>query len=218
MSDQPITEIQTPSLPWYKVWISTYFSPKEQTYRNLLQDPKANTNRAVIWVGASILIIGLVPLLLYWLSGSRFIHDDLVDSGITSQGEIAIVYMLLGVLGAAFIGAPIGMSIASSLIHWIATKMGGEGVAEKFGFLLGAIVAPAYLIDSAIEGIVGNNIIGLGLRFAFPFYQAFLLVIALKAAYNNLSTMKAVGVVALLALMSALIVGCLVGLLVLLRG
>jgi hypothetical protein len=211
------TEPQAVSQPWYKIWAKVYFFPKEQTYETLLQDSNAKTSRAIIWVGISILVIGIAPILLYWVSGGRFIHDDLVDAGITSQGEIALFYSLIGVFFAALIGAPIGMGIATSLIHWLATKMGGDGIVEKFGFLLGAIVAPAYLIDSAIEGITGNNFIGLGLRMALSIYQAFLLFTVLKANYK-LTKGKALGVILVLAVAFVIIVGCLLGSLVLLRG
>jgi hypothetical protein len=98
MSDQSPNETQVASLPWHKVWAYAYISPTEKTYRNLIQDPKANSNRASIWVGVSVLIVGVVPLLLYWTNGGRFIYDDIVDSGITSQGGIATIYMLLAIL------------------------------------------------------------------------------------------------------------------------
>ncbi|HKJ38468.1 MAG TPA: hypothetical protein VJ972_06815 [Anaerolineales bacterium] len=177
-------ETQAASLPWYKVWAYAYISPTEKTYRNLIQDPKANSNRASIWVGAS-------------------------------QGGIAIIYMLLAILFGALIGAPIMMFISASITHWLATKLGGEGTSDQIAFLLGAIIAPGYLIDSVVEGVLGNNRIGLGIRIAFFLYQGFLLLIAIKAVYT-LSLLKAIGVVLLIALLIALVLGCLVGFMALL--
>jgi hypothetical protein len=45
------------------------------------------------------------------------------------------------------------MFISASITNWLATKLGGEGTSDPIAFLLGAIIAPGYLIDSAV-GVV----------------------------------------------------------------
>lgn len=210
MSMEKVVDDQSAKLPWHQIWLKAYISPKTETYDSLIQgEPKDESTRATVWIGVSALITGLIPLVLYWVSNGNIIHDDLADSGVLLQGGTGILFFALSIILTAMIIAPLLLYISASILHGIAIKFGGEGLSEKLLFLIAAITAPAYLVDATVEGLFGDNIIGLGIRLILIFYQVILIFVALKSVYK-LPNRNAAGVVGIAGLLVTILAGCLI--------
>jgi hypothetical protein len=198
---------KSPKEPWYKIWFKVYFSPTSGSYQKIISAESASSSRATIWVVISTAINVAIPVLLYWISNRQIVHDDLADVLRISNDIGWTMYVVSGFLGVAL--STLFFVLAINIINWIAQKLGGSKNKEQLGFLVGAIWAPSNIIDSVIEGLT-PPLVGLVFRFILMLFEAFLLVISLRAA-NRLTWWRAIASVAILGLFILILFGAFTG-------
>ena len=177
--------------PWYMIWFRVYFSPSVKTYRSILQTKETNLSRATLWVMVSTGIRVVFPLFLYWTSNQQIVHGD-IRTAIRTPDEIGwIMYAISGFLAVGF--ASLIFPAVAYIVDWFAQRVGGIANADKLGFLMGAIWAPAGIVDTVSEGFL-PPLIGQVLRFVVVLIEALLMITSLRSA-NELSWGRATSLV-----------------------
>lgn len=197
------TDTLSEKTPWYKVWFKVYFSPHTETYKSLMQADGVSLSRAKIWIADSTTIGVLFPLVLYWLSGGRIIHDDLANALRTAGGIGWVLWIMSGFLGIVF--SIIIFQVGVHTVNWLAQRLGGINNTEQMGFLMGAIGAPASIVDTLIEGLLSPTL-GLVLRGILLLIEIILVVILLRAAHQ-LSWWRAIAVVGIIGIVLVAVMG-----------
>jgi len=118
-----------------------------------------------------------------------------------------VTYVLSGLF--ALVIAAVVFMLVTHAIHWLARQFGGSGDVDRLGMLLGAIHAPAAILDSLLEGVFPGWP-GLVIRILITAFQVVLLSIAIKAA-EDLNWGRAIGVSAILVFVAGMILAAVVG-------
>jgi hypothetical protein len=182
--------------------------PSENNFRQIAADPQASVGRSYLWVFIASLIGGLISGVIGLLIG-------LVFGGTTTGnlGASAITRLCVGPVFSGIAGV-IGISISAGIIQLVAGALGGKGSLGKLLIAFSSFFVPFVLIDSIIAAIPILNLILLPLVFL---YIAILNVTATKAV-NELSWGRAVVAVVVVPIGLGILVGCLVGVALVLLG
>jgi hypothetical protein len=108
-----------------------------------------STSRATTWVIICTGIAVAIPLLFYWISHGKIIHDDIADVLRISDEIGWAMYIISGIVGVVL--TAFFFPLVVNIINWLAQKLGGFGNNNQLGLLLGAIWSPSRIIESVIE-------------------------------------------------------------------
>ncbi len=184
ISDVPPAETRT----WNEIWSFVLTQPSVGTFQEILQDPKASTRRAYLWVFFGTLAGSAISVLI----NSLFSEYTTPAPAAPSESTSIFIPTLLALL----VGTPIISLIALFLfVDWVllnqylARKLGGTGAAKQLLWATAAFVAPLTLGATALSAITAINCTAV----LFALYGLGLNWIALKTV-NKLSWGKALGV------------------------
>jgi hypothetical protein len=189
------------------VWTFVFTRPSEDTYRILLSDPFASTNRALVWVGLAGLISSAVTILLNLGAVRASVAGAFGDTAVSRQFLGTLVSLLCGIPFAALATMAV-FAVSVGLVHFAANALGGTGEFTDLFYLFAAVSAPVSLVSSVLAAIPFVNC----LNFAIGLYALYLQVLAVKTVHQ-LDWPRSIGSVAVLVIL-ALLAGCLLVLLI----
>jgi len=133
--------------------IKAVTQPKDEGYRQIVNDPGASLGKAVLWLAVSGFLGGLFTGFVSWIFGTSAFDmvSQYTDYDIprTSGSFLSVVTNPIG--GA--IGAIIGAFLLVGLIHLVSKMLGGEGSFEKMFYASAAFTAPLGLVTSVLNAI-----------------------------------------------------------------
>ncbi|BAJ62116.1 Yip1 family protein [Anaerolinea thermophila] len=197
-------------MSWYQVMAQVYSQPSVESYQDVVSCQGIRFSRVYLWIFSSTLLAMLIPLVLYYATGGKIVHDDLKRTFLLGNAGMGI-YFAAGV-GTALL-APLIFMAGAGILHWLAQRLGGTGHFEPLVFLLGAVYTPGNLLDQLLEGFL-PPVLGLVFRLGLLLIMAYLSILSVKAVHR-LSWGKAVLVFAIPVLIIALLSGCYLGFLLL---
>jgi hypothetical protein len=121
--------------PWYRTWWRVYFSPLVQTYQFLAQSRNATLSRSRTWVVMTAAVISFLPLGWYLLNNGLYIPKDLSTIFSNPTLDINFSFYLVRAFRTVFLAFLI-FQVSTSVINWLARKLGGNAESDAFGFLL----------------------------------------------------------------------------------
>lgn len=150
-------QMNAPMLPppsgvseWVSVWRDALTKPSDLTYSRIASSPNAKATTALLW----IFLGSLVNFLLASLVQGRIMNQMLQNSDLGING---LPQGASGGLITAICGAPIGalisvvmFAIVVGVVQLIAKMFGGRGTFDQLAYAIAAIVAPFYLVSSAL--------------------------------------------------------------------
>ncbi len=126
-------------MSWYQVMAQVYSQPSVESYQDVVSCQGIRFSRVYLWIFSSTLLAMLIPLVLYYATGGKIVHDDLKRTFLLGNAGMGI-YFAAGV-GTALL-APLIFMAGAGILHWLAQRLGGTGHFEPLVFLLGAVYAP----------------------------------------------------------------------------
>ncbi len=154
----PVSPSPRPSLPFYDVWNTALRRPSVEAYERLLEDPKANLSRAVVWllvVGAISSVLSAVSQLIWVRLMSSGALSQLAAPGQTLPSELALPGLSMAALlacavPAGAIGMVLGQLLYFGLVHFTASAFGGQGTFGRMVYANAAYYAPVTLLSSLL--------------------------------------------------------------------
>lgn len=204
---EPPARVPPRSFPWYEAWIKAVTEPDPDSYRELLDDPKATSGRAFTWVFVVGLIVGIIQI----IAGTVVLSSQGVLGEASDMGGMIMLILLCAVpLTGAF--AALGLAIGAGITSIVAQMLGGEGTYREILYGRACYWGPATLFGSVV-GLLSNvpciGILASIVALVVSLYTFALDVILVKAA-NRFGWGKAVVTVLLPSIVAcAGIAGCL---------
>lgn len=179
----PEFELDSSSYPgkeysWSQVWLKVLTSPSEQTFRDIVRDPKATQTRAYLWIFACTLVMYFLFVIFLALFGGSM--SSYLEFGQLASDQVMVGYILIGMICGSPVFAAIsviGLVISAGFYYFVAKLLLGEATFTETVYVLAAISAPMILISSMITFIPFVNILGIFIGF----YALFLQLVAIKA-------------------------------------
>lgn len=198
-----------PSYSWQQVWRMALTKPNTETYRELLADPKATTDRAFIWIASVFALVAVftaVLQLVFAVAATSLVEDlnnTTTTTGTSSTDSAslitsAITQLICGV-PATVIYNLIQTVIIVGFIHVIARVFGGQATFDKtlYGYamilapmnllIVGVIIAliPVIIVVAIVPPLVFVlALVAIVGSLAYIFYTLYLQTIAIRAAHN----------------------------------
>lgn len=132
------------SIPWYKVWFKAFLQPSADTFRVLLDDPRASIRRVIIWLFIITMIatIGRNPIILL----SMFSSTSFLLGTVLIYSAVAAVNVLIFI-------------VVATALHIAAKALGGVGTHSRTCYALGAVFVPFMLLLSLTSGFIVGIIV-----------------------------------------------------------
>lgn len=176
---------------WYQVWAAVLSRPATDTFEIILDDPAANSNRAVSWVFTSSLVT-FAGMLLFLLLRFRLPFEP--------------AFLIQGAFFA--IATTVGFVLNAYFIQMCAKLTGGQGSYEQFQYAFAAFDAPLRIIGAIVAMLAPQSVVFV---LAIAVYRLILLGMAIRAV-NGVSWARAILVLVVAVVLSSAI-ATLIGLL-----
>lgn len=188
-----------PDRPFYETWIQAVTSPSVDTYKEIINEPKAGVGRAILWIllsGVVSIVFAMIGQLVFGsmtslLEGAG--ADELVTQG------VGVVVWAICFIPVAAVFILIWSFIYVGLIHLVAGMLGGTGTFDKLYYAYAAFSSPITMVSSFLSMIPFVGI----LSAPISLYALVLTVIAVSSSHD-LDTGKSV-----VATLSWVLVSCL---------
>ena len=191
------------SYSWHEVWIRAILQPSVKTYKLIIHDRRASTNRAYSWIFISGTVGYLITTILELASGNLFYSNVIPALEPDAMNGLSTV-LLLCCAPIAGVGAVIGLAIQATLFQLIARLLGGTGSYASLLYALAAYYAPLSLVMSIIYAIPFINLV---LAILAGFYSIVISIIATKAV-NQFGWGKATATVVVIPIIIAGLTAC----------
>jgi hypothetical protein len=191
-------------MAWYEVWFTALTQPNVEAYDSLRLNPYALPSRTYLWLISAGLVSGLVGALSLGLNPQYKQAITLLEQSGKAQGLSqmfgAVLFCMVPLSGIVYL---ISTAISVGIMHLIAVAFGGRGKYSDFLYLVAAYSAPITIITT-ILGII--PFVGACLAFPLGIYAIGLNVQAVRSAHN-FDSLRAIGVIVGVWLLSILIIG-----------
>lgn len=179
-------------MSWQEVWTSAITEPNEQTYWNIIIDPLATTQRAILWIVSAFFVsmfLGLISnALVAPINESAFNNAFVRNNAVFTSQQPTNVFSTETQIGFLLCFIPIAIiviivifAIVTGVFHIIARLMGGSGTYDQLFYAFAAFYAPLTIV-SGIIGLI--PVLGLCLGFFLMFFQIYLAALAIKTVHR----------------------------------
>jgi hypothetical protein len=129
-------------------WVDALTKPREKTYTQIGDSPRARATTAYLWVFLAALVTSFVTLIA---QGST-IREGLSQSGMgAAQFGGGFGSVVLALVCGAPIAAVLGtlmFGIGVALVQWLAMMFGGSGSNDRLAYTMAAISVPYSLVTA----------------------------------------------------------------------
>lgn len=206
---------QPASMSPFQTWTMA-LAPSEQNYVQIARDPNATAGRAYLWLVVAFLVGGVISTIIG--AGVNLIFGPSVNPFLPALAPArpglgsVLISLVCGVpIGAVLL--VIGTTIGIGLQQLLASALGGKGAFSQLIYAYSAYYVPIFIASSFISSIPFVNFL---LVFT-GLYALVLNVIATKAVHQ-FGWGRAIAASVLIPLLLLVLVGCLLGLVLVLLG
>jgi hypothetical protein len=167
---------------WAEVWTAVLTKPNVATFSEILNDPQATLQRALIWVylgglaASGALMISLIsdPALIEMFSQSPEFAGMDVEAAL--RGSLLLAVPIASLFALAIFAGLI------AIMHFLARQLtpGSDAKYSELAYTIGAIFAPINIISIFLLLIPFLGILGIVLNL----YQLYLMWLAVRAVYG----------------------------------
>ena len=144
-------------LGWLDIWGYAISKPSVATFKDLLQDPKANLS-PYLWVGLSLLLAYLLQVglgLLFGVSTYSMLASRLGDSYGLMGSMTSTAPLFFAVCCAPFSAllGVLGFFLTCGVYHLLAKLFGGEGTLHQVAFTASTFYVPLTVISAVLGSL-----------------------------------------------------------------
>jgi hypothetical protein len=169
-------------LPFWKTWYYLLTHPSVSTFEEILNDRRATSSRAYLWVYLTITAVMAISYLFIGLIASLRLQQQTnhLPGGLSPLVLVCCAPVTGGL-------ALLGLIIYAGIIHNAAKSLGGTGNYAQLIYALSAVYAPIYLLTAVLGALASIPLVSCltaPVQLGAGLYMSFLNAMAIKAVHK----------------------------------